>query len=78
MKQPNNLQSVARITTRSITARRARWNDYADLPAVVEAAVERSLRGPILAEAEFDRAREHMCLRQQHGIQSVIPAKHGK
>ena len=42
----HDLQSVARITTRSIAARRVRW--------------------------------KHMCLRQQHGTQSVIPANHGK
>jgi transposase len=48
------------------------------LPAVVERASEQTRIGLVLADAEFDSERNHTCIRQRHGAQSVIPAKRGK
>jgi Transposase DDE domain len=59
-------------------ARRGPWNDCANLPAVVQAASEQTRIGLVLADAEFDRERNHTYIRKQLGAQSVIPAKREK
>jgi Transposase DDE domain/Transposase domain (DUF772) len=59
-------------------ARRGPWNDCGSLPAVVEAASQQRPIGLVLADAEFDSERNHTCIRQRLGAQSVIPAKRGK
>jgi len=62
----------------SQTARRGPWNDCANLPAVVKTASQQTRIELILADAEFDSERNHTYIRQQLGVQSVIPAKRGK
>jgi hypothetical protein len=59
-------------------ARRGRWNDCANLPAMVEAASEPTRIRRVLADAEFDSERNHTYIRRQLGAQSVIPAKRGR
>lgn len=59
-------------------ARRGPCNDCANLPEVVEAASEQTRIGLVLADAEFDRERNHTYIRNQLGAQSVIPPKRGK
>jgi hypothetical protein len=59
-------------------ARRGPWNDYANLPAVIQMASQQTRIGLVLADAEFDSERNHSYIRKQLGAQSVIPAKRGK
>ncbi len=59
-------------------ARRGPWNDGANWLAVVEAASQQTRIGLVLADAEFDSARNPTYIRQRLGAQSVIPAKRGK
>jgi len=62
----------------SQTARRGPWNDCANLPSLVEAANQVVPIGVVLADAEFDRERNHAYIRQQLHARSIIPAKRGK
>ncbi|HVB35627.1 MAG TPA: transposase [Candidatus Acidoferrales bacterium] len=59
-------------------ARRGPWNNCANLPALVDPALQNTCIGLVLADAEFDSERNYPYIRQQLGAQSVIPAKRGK
>ena len=59
-------------------ARRGPWNDCGSLPAVVQTASQHTRIGWVLADAEFDRERNHTYIRQRLRAQSVLPAKRGK
>jgi hypothetical protein len=59
------------------TARRGPTNDCATLRPLVSAAHERVPIGVVLADAEFDSARNHQHIRQTLRAQSIIPAKRG-
>ena len=62
----------------SQAARRGPWNDWANLPAVVDAASQQTRIGLVLADAEFNSEHNHTYIPQRLGAQSVIPAKRGK
>src|SRR3990170_1568165 len=69
---------VDRQVLLSQAARAGPWNDCARLPPLVEAASPVTRIGQVLADAEFDRERNHTYIRQQLRAQSIIPAKRGK
>lgn len=60
------------------SARKAPWNDCANLPGLVAQAHAHTPIGCVLADAEFDSERNHTFVRQQLHALSVIPAKRGK
>lgn len=60
------------------SARRAPWNDCANLPGLVAEAHAHTPIGCVLADAEFDSERNHTFIRQQLHARSIIPAKRGK
>ena len=59
-------------------ARRGPWHDCASLPAVVETPSQQTCLGLVLADAEFESARNHTYIRRHLGARSVIPAKRGE
>ena len=59
-------------------ARQGPYNDCATLRPLVSAAHEVTPVGLVLADAEFDRERNHRHIRDEIGADSVIPAKRGK
>lgn len=63
-----------------VLAQEARWGPSTDSatlrPLVASAARVRPLER-VVAEAEFDRERNHRCVREARGAESVIPARRG-
>ena len=59
------------------TAHRGPTNDCASLRPLVGAASRQRRIGLVLADAEFDRERNHTCIRQQLRAQSILPAQRG-
>jgi hypothetical protein len=49
-----------------------------NLPPDLEAASQQTGIGLVLANAKFDSVRDHTCIRQHLGAQSVILSKRGK